>query len=159
MEPARGCSGTLLQQKTYPEQLYASFGELGLLRRLVLAACRGVVEARSPGEALVKEGHENVTKLLLEAGADVEAHDDSRRTPLHWGLNGQTPLSWAAWEGHSAAAELLLDVGANLESNSNRGRTPLWLAAENNREDVVKLLLKKGANMESRGNYGQTPLS
>ena len=43
------------------------------------------------------EGHSEAVKLLLEAGAEVDAEDD----------NGQTPLSWAAENGHSEAVKLL----------------------------------------------------
>jgi ankyrin repeat protein len=49
------------------------------------------------------KGHEAITKLLLEKGADVESKDRQ---------NDLTPLWWAAWNGHKAVVKLLLEKGA-----------------------------------------------
>jgi ankyrin repeat protein len=60
-----------------------------------------------------KNGHESIIKLLLEAGAKVEAKDD----------NGRTPLLLAAENGHEAVVKLLLEAKANVESKDNY---PIW---------------------------------
>ncbi|KAK2591217.1 hypothetical protein QQS21_011102 [Conoideocrella luteorostrata] len=93
-----------------------------------------------------KEGQEDVAKLLLKKGADIEAKDKY----------GQTPLSLATEEGREAVAKLLLDKGADIEAKDKHGRTPLSLATK---EAMTKLLLEKGADIEAKDKYGQTPLS
>jgi ankyrin repeat protein len=95
-------------------------------------------------------GHCTLAKLLLEKGADIEAKDQS----------GRTPLLWAAAQGHKALAQLLLEKGADIEAKENgSGRTPLLLAAAQGHEAVAQLLLEKGADIEAKENgSGRTPL-
>ena len=52
--------------------------------------------------------------LLLKAGANKEAKNDSYRTPLHH----------AAEHGHREVADLLLKAGANKEAKNAWGYTP-----------------------------------
>jgi len=58
------------------------------------------------------KGHEAVTKLLLEKGADVESENGDDR---------QRPLWPAAWIGHEAIVKLLLKKGTNLECKPING--------------------------------------
>ncbi|OAQ58085.2 ankyrin repeat domain-containing protein [Pochonia chlamydosporia 170] len=126
-------------------------------------------------------GHQAVVKLLLEAGADIEAEDKWGRTSLSWAAeNGhdavvrqllekdanveakdnydRTPLSWAAENGHETVVRLLLDGLADVEARDDYGQTPLSWSAENGNEAIVRLLLEELADVEARDNYGQTPL-
>ena len=57
---------------------------------------------RTPLSWTAERGHEEVAKLLLEKGAELESKDDG----------GRRPLSWAADRGHEAVAKLLLEKGA-----------------------------------------------
>ncbi|KAM0147381.1 hypothetical protein ACHAPG_010622 [Botrytis cinerea] len=130
-------------------------------------------------------GLNEIVKLLLERGADIESKDSKYgQTPLSWAAEkgrdtvvklllekgadieskdskyGQTPLSWAAKNGYDAVVKLLLEKGADIESKDRYGQTPLSWAARNGRDTVVKLLLEEGADTESKDSeYGQTPLS
>ena len=60
-----------------------------------------------------------VVELLLKAGADIEAKDIYR----------ETPVSWAAEKRHIEVVELLLKAGADIEAKDNNGQTPVSWAA------------------------------
>lgn len=66
--------------------------------------------------------------------ADVEAKDNSGKTPLH---------SAAEW-GHKAEAELLLAHKAKANAKDNHGKTPLQLAEEKGYKDLAELLRQHG---------------
>ncbi|KAL6827987.1 hypothetical protein V8C40DRAFT_286854 [Trichoderma camerunense] len=85
-----------------------------------------------------KNGQKDITKMLLENGADVNIKDWNHRTPL-W---------WAVREGRKEIAILLLDNGANIETVDDEGRTPLWAATERGKADMAKLLIESGADVE-----------
>lgn len=59
--------------------------------------------------------HEALVRLLLYEGADVNALDEKRRTPLHL----------AAGRGNELAARLIIRKGANIHIKDCRGDTPL----------------------------------
>ena len=90
-----------------------------------------------------------VVNLLLDHGADIEAVDNKRQTPLHLA---------ARW-GRLAIAEALLErlPPANSSAQDEHGDTPLHLAAMWGHEDIVNLLIDKGANIEEKNYFGQSP--
>jgi ankyrin repeat protein len=57
--------------------------------------------------------HEEVLRVLIDLGADLEAHD---RT------GGGTPLHYACSRGNVREAKLLVESGANLNSRDNEVR-------------------------------------
>jgi hypothetical protein len=73
-------------------------------------------------------GHVAATRLLLEAGADV----NSIRA-----FNGGTPLHHAAFLGHLDVARTLVEAGAELGAKDNRGNTPVQVASD---AEVIELL-------------------
>jgi ankyrin repeat protein len=79
-------------------------------------------------------------RLLVGAGANMEARDSIDRTPL----------LWAATMGNLALMDALLsgELGkkANIHAANKKGRNALHLAAESNHEKMVELLLRRGAN-------------
>ena len=77
----------------------------------------------------------NVARLLLEHGADVNARENDRFTPLHA----------AAQNGTVEVVRVLLEYGANVGAEDGGGRTPLQVASSNDHDEVVKLLLEHGA--------------
>ena len=95
-------------------------------------------------------GHVDCARLLLDAGAEVNAPAD------HHG--GPTVLQAAAGQGHVEMATFLLERGANV--NAPGTRTALMTAVEENHLQLVQLLLSAGAdvNMPSVGRYACTAL-
>jgi ankyrin repeat protein len=81
-------------------------------------------------------GHQDVAKLLLAYGADVNAKDN----------NAQTPLHAAAAGGHKDLAEMLLANKADVNTRDNDGDTPLHAAAAGDHKDVVELLRRHGGH-------------
>ena len=67
-------------------------------------------------EACLEENFDAV-KVLVEAGADLEATDNEGKTPLH-----------LAWNLSYTMAELLLEKGANPNTADVQGNTPLHLS-------------------------------
>lgn len=90
-----------------------------------------------------------MAKLLLDAGARVNAVD----------RDGWTLLQWAAEKGEKDLVKLLLEHAANVNVRSKYINTPLHLAAEKGHTEVVKVLIAHGATVNVRDVAGYTPLS
>jgi ankyrin repeat protein len=93
-------------------------------------------------------GHLEVVRLLLDAGAEIDARE---------GVSATTALHWAAEGGHADVAGLLLDRGADLEAiDTWYGLAPLgWTtvaccAPERHRDrpGTTRLLLDRGARVD-----------
>ena len=87
-------------------------------------------------------GHTDIVKALLKAGADVNAKGDWDDTPLHYAA------SWLRTE----TAKVLIEAGARLNAKTKSGWTPLDVAEKSADETIsedpakcAKLLRKHGA--------------
>lgn len=92
----------------------------------------------------------DAARILLEAGAQVDAQD---------GL-GNSALHYAAQNYHAEMAALLIAPGgATVDITDMHGNTPLWRAVFNSqgRGDVIAVLLKAGADSAHRNKSGKTP--
>lgn len=157
--------------------LAARAGSLSVLQYLIGAGAD--VNARSPynesalmlasffmsdqeGQGVSYERHEAAARILVEAGASLEAVRD-----------GYTPLSYAAYQGRDRTIRFLLARGARVDGYVEDGitylPTPLMMATMMGHEESARLLLQAGANVRLRvagGNtafefarkYGQTHL-
>jgi ankyrin repeat protein len=92
--------------------------------------------------------HIETAKLLLYAGADVEAKDKWGRTPLHV----------ASAYNSIEEAKLLIEAGADMNAKDNSRNTSLHWATRDNRIAIAKLLIERGADLEAKDEWGQTPL-
>ncbi|KAG2422009.1 hypothetical protein HXX76_016331, partial [Chlamydomonas incerta] len=87
-------------------------------------------------------------RALLAAGADKEAADADKLTPL----------ALAARAGHGEVVAALLEAGANKEAKGKDEATPLFLAAAGDHAAVVKQLVAAGANKDAKNKEYQTPI-
>ncbi len=123
------------------------------------ALLEGNQERESSLIAATSLGAENVAKVLIDAGANLEATALFCARPLHW----------AAAMGLPSTVALLLERGAELEAKcSEFAATPLFWAVvgfgpngPNKKKDPVssaKVLLEAGANIDTRNKDGVTAL-
>ena len=75
-------------------------------------------------------------KLLVKHGADINAQNNDR----------ETPLMYAASAGKFEAVKLLVKHGANINARNNFGHTALMRAANFGHYDVVRFLVENGAD-------------
>lgn len=120
----------------------AKNGDLATLR-VMLAANPKLVHERDKEESTplhwaAWKGHAGVVDLLLESGADIQAHNSN----FHWGT---TPLHAAAHGNHRAAAEVLIAHGADVNAVRSSGSgTPLDETKAHNATAVAKVLRAAG---------------
>ncbi|KAF4537790.1 Ankyrin repeat protein [Lasiodiplodia theobromae] len=126
-----------------------------------------------------------MTKVLLEAGADINACMEMENfTPVHIHLKrhtevletildakpdleiktsptcyipGMTPLALAVWEEKVEAAKILLAAGADPNTKTgHKGGAPLHLGMK---EDLVRALLEYDPDLHLENDEGETPLN
>lgn len=73
-------------------------------------------------------GHQNVARALLEAGANVDEEDNTGATPLHFAARKEM-------------VEILISAGADLDHEDHAGRTPGHRALGCNNMVVVAALI------------------
>lgn len=99
-----------------------------------------------PALHIAVEGHSlEMAKLLLDAGAQINAQDEQ----------GNTPLQFAFATGKLEIAKLLISRGADV---SKAPQTALRMAVKNGSVDLAKLLIEAGADINARDEEGNTPL-
>ena len=113
--------------------------------------------AKTPLLYAAREGHDDIAKLLLDAGAQIEKAD----------ADSVTPLLMAVLNGRLTLANALVARGANVNAVDWYGETPLWAAVDVRDLDIsdpgrpngvdreaafalVRTLLEHGANPNAR---------
>jgi ankyrin len=104
-----------------------------------------------------RDGRMETVRMLLDAGAEINARD----------ANDITPLITAITNNHPDVARLLIDRGADIKATDWYGRTPLWAAVETRNMDLdngtfensidrapflelIQVLLERGADPNAR---------
>ena len=150
----------------------------------MLASTAELVNARDDGGSTLLHhavGFATIAtmQLLLDKGADVNAVNRRKSTPLFWAIHdeakvrlllargadaskmqadGRTPLYQAASIGNgTAVVKLLLEKGVDANLVTATGQTPLMVAARNSVEST-KMLLEKKVNVNARNGAGGTAL-
>ncbi|KAF5025948.1 hypothetical protein F66182_1983 [Fusarium sp. NRRL 66182] len=90
----------------------------------------------TPVALAAQEGHNDILRALLAAGAAAEYPASVKSSPLHI----------AAASDNVLACKLLLRAGAYINAESEQGQTPLSEAADTNSLEVVKCLVSHGAD-------------
>lgn len=93
-------------------------------------------------------GHLEIVKVLIKAGANIEAKSIYRVTPLH---------AACSVLNNEAVIEVLLKARANIEAKTSSGATPLHIAAAYRCRKNIKMLLLHGANAKAKNNDGLIP--
>lgn len=90
---------------------------------------------------------------LLQRGANPNAYDEKKRTPLYWAM-------WGKPENMVLSVRFLFEGGADIEWKNSDKETPLIYALKNSLvpAEVVEILISFGADIKTKNRYGTTPL-
>ena len=92
-----------------------------------------------------REEANNIAKIYLSHGANIEAKDN-------W---GRTALMYTLVNSNFEGAKLLLENNADVSAKDNEGRTALFYTYS---PEAVELLHSYGANVNAANNKGLTPI-
>lgn len=134
-------------------------GEIAELLLTFGAEIDGIAGRESPLIASASLGAERISKVLIEAGAELE------KTSIF----GSRALHWAAWIGSPVTVKLLIAGGAQIEAkDSEFSATPLFWAVHGygpngpgKKKDQVgaaKMLIEAGANARTVNKQGLSAL-
>lgn len=99
-------------------------------------------------EYAVRNGNEEIVRVLLSAKADVNAKDDFGQTALM--MLSDSVTSEIVWD--------LINAGAKVNTRDKDGDTALISAAEVNNVDALKALIEAGAKVNAANSDGETAL-
>ena len=137
---------------------------------------------RTPLHVAAEEGKPEMVHLLLLRGADKDAFDTRKDTPLYaatlhghvtaalallaggagvstaCGGGGRSVLHMAAKEGHVDILRAAIEHGADVDAADREECTALHIAAHHNRAKAIDVLVQAGADIQVRDSNGSTPL-
>uniref|UniRef100_A0A3Q4HSQ2 BCL3 transcription coactivator n=1 Tax=Neolamprologus brichardi TaxID=32507 RepID=A0A3Q4HSQ2_NEOBR len=107
----------------------------------------------SPLHLAVLQGRKDLARMLLDAGADINAMDIK---------SGQSPLMHAVESNNADMVHFLIEVmnlcGCDVNSQSYSGNTALHSACGRGQVETVRLLLKSGADSSLKNYHNDTPV-
>jgi hypothetical protein len=98
-----------------------------------------------------------IVRMLLSAGADVNAVNRRGATSLHYATDGY--IVGPAWDAKQQVRTIgvLLEAGAEINAHDKNGATPLHRAVRTRCAAAVKCLLDAGGDPLLRNESGSTP--
>lgn len=99
-----------------------------------------VIAASEDEGSASEEDRAECVRLLVEAGANVNARNNEGNTALHETF--LTPVE-----------KMLLKLGADVNARNTDGETPIFTTVD---DDAIALYIEHGANLAIRNNKGQT---
>ncbi len=150
----------MLAEGVTPLMFVAGWGEIGKISDFL---SRGAdIHARDKDgwtalhHAALGPAHPNAMRMLVKAGADVNAQASSPK--------GETALTLSARKGASEAVKELILLGADVNLVGGMKMTPLVAAAwhgrsEEDAEAMVEVLLQAGADTSPKDGLGMTALA
>ncbi len=155
-----------------------------VVEKLVAADQALLTETDAAGSTLLHHaagfGTLDTLRYLIDAGANVNATNARRSTPLHWAIHdeakvrllvsrganvnarqveGITPLYMTALLGRGTSTmKFLLEHAADPTVAMANGQTPLMAAAVNGRVESMKLLLDRRDDVNTKNGAGETAL-
>ncbi|UCF16699.1 MAG: ankyrin repeat domain-containing protein, partial [Phycisphaerales bacterium] len=121
----------------------------------------------------VATAYRKVTKILIAAGADVNAatdagdklihqaifHGDSTVVRLLLSNAANVDIHSAAYVGAIDKVKELIKDGTDANRRDRRNNTPLHHAVRGGHKDLVELLIARGADIDAKNEDGYTPLA
>jgi ankyrin repeat protein len=118
-----------------------------LLKRGVRPDATNEPDRRTPLHVAAFKGNAAAVRLLLDAGANMQAKDD----------RGLTPLMLAAKANHAEVVQILLSKHPVIDTQDAFGATALmWACVQKNRT-VAAMLVRAGARTDVKDVLGRTP--
>ncbi|WP_433269156.1 ankyrin repeat domain-containing protein [Actinosynnema sp. CS-041913] len=110
----------------------------------------GFNDFHTPLLVAARDGHTEIVRALIAAGADVNATEPTF---------GAVPLHKAVYNGHADITKILVDTsGVDIDfQGATNGYTPLHDALWHGFEDCARILLDAGARLDLVGHDGLTP--
>ncbi|KEF55676.1 uncharacterized protein A1O9_08426 [Exophiala aquamarina CBS 119918] len=127
----------------------ADFSTLLMAAAISISYCRwGSILEDITSQKAINSSALELAKFLIDHGADVNASNKSR----------ETPLLLSAERGFLQLLKLLVQRDADLKAKTEEASTMLHLAAFYSHADILAWLIKRGADLELKDKEGCTAL-
>ena len=85
----------------------------------------------------IQYGNQNIIKILVDHGSDINAKDADSNTPLHLALTSK----------RTKIAKQLIEFGALLDCKNINDETPLHICSEKGLNEIAKILIKHNVDL------------